>query len=56
MKIYKVRIDDDENLGMDAISLVEFPAVEVDFISFSKEQERGLNLHSSMMKRGKSPV
>ena len=39
MKIYKVKIDDDEQLGMDAISLVEFPAVEVDFLAFSKESK-----------------
>ena len=44
MKIYKVRIDDDEKLGMDAISLVEFPAVEVDFLAFSKEQEKRVEL------------
>lgn len=39
MKIYKIKIDDDERLGMDAISLVEFPAVEVNFLAFSKEQK-----------------
>lgn len=39
MKIYKVKIDDDEQLGMDAISLVEFPAVEVDFLAFSKDSK-----------------
>ena len=39
MKIFKIKIDDDEQLGMDAISLVEFPAVEVDFLAFSKEQK-----------------
>ena len=44
MKIYKIRIDDDEELGMDAISLVEFPAVEVDFLAFSKEQEKRVEL------------
>lgn len=38
MKIFKVTIDDDEKLGMDAISLVEFPAVEVDFLAFNKEK------------------
>ena len=38
MKIFKVTIDDDEQLGMDAISLVEFPAVEVDFLAFNKER------------------
>lgn len=38
MKIYKVTINDSDELGMDAISLVEFPAVEVDFLTFNKEQ------------------
>ena len=38
MKIFKIRIDDDEQLGMNAISLVEQPAVEVDFLAFSKDQ------------------
>lgn len=42
MKIYKVKIDDNEELGMDAISLVEFPAVEVDFLAFSKEHRMEL--------------
>ena len=37
MKIYKVTIDDDEQVGMDAISLVKFPAVEVDFLALNKE-------------------
>ena len=37
MKIFKVTINDDEELGMDAISLVEFPAVEVDFLTFNKD-------------------
>lgn len=36
MKIYKIEIDDDEMLGMDAISLVEYPAVEVEFQVFKK--------------------
>lgn len=40
MKIYKVRIDDDDQLGMDAISLVEYPAVEVDFLAFSNEGQK----------------
>lgn len=38
MKIFKVTIDEDEQLGMDAIALVEYPAVEVDFLAFSKDQ------------------
>jgi hypothetical protein len=39
MKIYKIKIDD-EQLGMDAISLVEYPAVEVDFLAFSKDGKK----------------
>lgn len=42
MKIYKVKIDEDEQLGMDAISLVEFPAIEVDFLAFSKDHRMEL--------------
>lgn len=37
MKIFKVTINDDDQLGMNAISLVEFPAVEVDFLTFNSE-------------------
>lgn len=38
-KIYKIKIDPtDQVTGMDAISLVEFPAVEVDFLKFSKDE------------------
>ena len=37
-KIYKIKIDPtDQFTGLDAISLVEFPAVEVDFLKFSEE-------------------
>jgi len=39
-KIYKIKIDPtDQVTGMDAISLVEYPAVEVEFLKFSKEQD-----------------
>ena len=38
MKIYRVTINEDDKLGMDAISLVEYPAVEVDFLAFSNEK------------------
>lgn len=39
MKVFKIRIDDDESLGMDAISLVESPAVEVNFLVFNKDRK-----------------
>lgn len=39
MKTFKISIEEDIALGMDAISLVESPAVEVDFLAFSKEQK-----------------
>lgn len=38
-KIYKIKIDpSDQITGLDAISLVAMPAVEVDFLAFSKEE------------------
>ena len=43
MKIYKVTINDDDQLGMDAISLVEYPAVEVDFLALSVSEEEQMN-------------
>lgn len=39
--IYKVLIDSDE-LGIDKISLVEYPAVEVNFLAFSKDKKQVL--------------
>lgn len=39
MKIYKITIDDDLELGMNAISLVDFPAVERNFIAFKEEKK-----------------
>lgn len=39
MKIFKINIDDNDQLGMDAISLVEYPAVEVNFLAFSQEEK-----------------
>ena len=42
-KIYKIKIDPTDQIpGMDAISLVECPAVEVDFLKFSKEEPKSL--------------
>ena len=42
MKIYYITLDD--TAGMDAISLVECPAVEKSFLCFSKEQPLKLEL------------
>lgn len=43
MKIYDIEIDMlDCESGLDAISLVENPAVEVDFLKFSKEEKKEL--------------
>lgn len=36
MKIFKLLVNDNDDTGMDAISLVEHPAVEVDFLAFDK--------------------
>lgn len=44
MKVFKIQIDDNEMTGMNCISLVEQPAVEVDFLAFSKEQGQELCL------------
>lgn len=39
LKTFKLNIDYTEDTGMEAISLVEYPAVEVDFLAFNKEHE-----------------
>lgn len=36
MKVYKLDINSNDETGMNAIALVEFPAVEVDFLAFDK--------------------
>lgn len=41
LPIYRVLITDDK-LGIDKISLVEYPAVECDFLAFSKEEKKVL--------------
>lgn len=38
MKIFKLMINANDETGMDAISLVENPAVEVDFLAFDKQE------------------
>ena len=39
MKVFYINIDDELTTGINAISLVESPAVEKDFLCFSKEKE-----------------
>ena len=38
MDNYLINIDEDETLGMSAISLVEYPAIEVNFLKFDKQE------------------
>ena len=38
--IYYISINDDEQLGMYSISLVDFPAVEKNFLCFEKEEPK----------------
>ena len=40
MKVFYIKINDDFETGIDAISLVEFPAVERNFLCFSKDEKR----------------
>lgn len=39
MKVFYIKINDDDITGIDAISLVEMPAVQKNFLCFSKEQQ-----------------
>lgn len=34
MKYFYINIDNDENLGLQAVSLVDRPAIETDFLKF----------------------
>ena len=38
-KIFYIVVNDEDSTGMNAISLVESPAVEHDFLCFSKEKQ-----------------
>lgn len=38
-RIYELRINPDENTEVQAIALVEFPAIEIDFYAFSKQKK-----------------
>lgn len=39
LPVLKISIEENENFGVDKISLVDFPAIEEDFLTFSKESE-----------------
>ena len=39
MKVFYIRVNDDVNIGIDAISLVDMPAVEKNFLCFSEEKQ-----------------
>lgn len=41
MEVYKITIDDET--GMEAVSLVENPAVEIEFLAFSNQQKLAFN-------------
>lgn len=40
LPVYELRINEDNESFVDAIAMVESPAIESDFLAFSKEQER----------------
>ena len=39
MKVFYIRVNDDVNIGINAISLVDMPAVEKNFLCFSEEKQ-----------------
>ena len=39
LPIYEINIDDNQELGVYAVSLVDTPAIEIDFIKLAKEEE-----------------
>lgn len=47
LKIYELSISEDDTLGMDAISFVESPAVEVDFLMFEQQKPIQFQFDSS---------
>ena len=42
MLIYYIRINENDDSGMDAISLVDYPAVQKNFLCFNKEEQKKL--------------
>ena len=47
MKVFYIKINDDDITGIDAISLVDVPAVEKNFLCFSEEKPIKLNFNNS---------
>ena len=47
MKLFNIVINDDDNTGMNFISLVEKPAVEVDFLKFNKQEPVSFHFDTS---------
>lgn len=45
MLVYYVHIDEDDATGMNAISLVDFPAVQKNFLCFGKDEQKKLMLN-----------
>ena len=41
-KVYYINIDESEELGMFSVSLVDFPAVETQFLCFNEEKPKQL--------------
>ena len=39
MKVFYIRVNDEDITGIDAISLVDMPAVEKNFLCFSEEKQ-----------------
>lgn len=47
LPIYKLEINDDDTLGMDGVALVEYPAVEVNFLTFNEQKPIQLQFNES---------
>lgn len=47
LKIYELSISEDDTLGMDGVSLVEYPAVEVNFLTFNEQKPIQLQFNES---------
>jgi hypothetical protein len=51
MNIFECKIDVDDETGVDAISLVEYPAIEIDWVAFAKQTEKVAKLKLNSEKR-----
>lgn len=47
LPIYTLEINDDDTLGMDGVALVEYPAVEVNFLTFNEQKPIQLQFNES---------